>query len=153
MNTPLTVELLRNNLIRTFLLIAVLGINTSFAQTVENKTKTINTNKEVTFGAGVDKVSVSMWGGGAGGNAGGYKLNGNEDIRQSGSGGGAGSYLSKVRTVTPGVPFSVTVGKGGTKGVYNSSNDTASEGTDGTASFFYESNQSTSQKIYLIILN
>ncbi|MFT6999860.1 MAG: hypothetical protein ACJAVW_000874, partial [Spirosomataceae bacterium] len=136
MNTPLTIELLRNNSIRTFLLIAVLGINTSFAQTSEFKTETINTNKEVIFGAGVHRVGVSMWGGGAGGNAGGYKLNGNEDIRQSGSGGGASSWAGKRVSVIKDKTYSVIVGKGGAKGVYNSSNDTASEGRDGTASSF-----------------
>jgi hypothetical protein len=119
-----------------FLFFVALGTNHSFAQSVEHKKETIKTNKEVIFGAGVDKVSVSMWGGGAGGNAGGFKLNGNQDTRQSGSGGGASSWAGKTITVNPDKKYSVIIGKGGAKGVYNSSNDTASEGGDGTASSF-----------------
>ncbi|MFT7157602.1 MAG: hypothetical protein ACI8Q1_002622, partial [Parvicella sp.] len=126
--------------IAAYLFFATLGTNISFAQTVENKKEIINTNKEVTFGAGVDKVSISMWGGGAGGNAGGETVSGNTDYRRSGSGGGASSWAGKILSITPGKKYSVKVGKGGSKGVFNESNNTGSWPGDGDNSSFADGN-------------
>lgn len=59
-----------------------------------------------------------MWGGGAGGEAGGEALNGNENTRRGGSGGGASSWAGKLINVAQGKSYLVKVGKGGTKSIF-----------------------------------
>ncbi|MCP9770494.1 fibronectin type III domain-containing protein [Lacihabitans sp. LS3-19] len=110
------------------------------AQSVEYKKETIKTNKEVIFGAGVSNVDVSMWGGGAGGNAGGEAINGNLDYRRAGSGGGASSWAGKSLSIIPGKKYAVEVGEGGTKGIFNQSNNTSSWPSDGSNSSFRDGN-------------
>jgi|SRR3989344_8905412 len=56
--------------------------------------------------AGVTQVTVEVWGGGGGPSDGGYSY-----------GGAGGGYAKGFYAVTPGSPYTVTVGAGGTEGV------------------------------------
>jgi hypothetical protein len=63
-----------------------------------------------TVPAGVTRIKVRLVGGGGGGGSG--------STSQGGGGGGAGGYAEGVYTVTPGASIAVTIGAGGTAGIY-----------------------------------
>ena len=62
--------------------------------------------------AGISRIKVCVYGGGAGGN-------GNYISTAGGGGGGAGGYAEGIYTVSPLASYAVTVGSGGTGGVGN----------------------------------
>src|SRR5437870_5556559 len=64
--------------------------------------------------AGITSVDLQLWGGGGGGGG------GRTSFGLPGSGGGGGAYSQKLTiSVTPGNNYTVTVGTGGTGGLYN----------------------------------
>jgi len=65
-------------------------------------------NGTFTVPAGVTKIKVFVYGGGAGGGYGSVS---------GGGGGGAGGYAEGIYTVVPGTPYTVTIGSGGAGGV------------------------------------
>ena len=92
--------------------------------TVPNGIATFTASGSWVAPAGVNRVKVRVWGGGAGGGAGSATAN-----LWYGKGGGAGGYAESIVTVIPGNSYAITIGAGG---VGQNNND----GTDGGVSRF-----------------
>jgi trimeric autotransporter adhesin len=124
-NKNLFMKTLLQHCKRSVLVLSLLFAAMLFAkQSLAQGSQTFNTAGTFTFTvpAGVTSITVSTWGGGG---AGGGVTGGNP---RAGGGGEGGSFVRGTIAVTPGTPFTVVVGSGGTASTGN--------GTSGGSSTF-----------------
>jgi hypothetical protein len=116
------------SLLNTLIFITVmLIVSASFSQQVS---VTIAASGSWTPPAGVTSIQVEAWGGGGGGGG------STGSSGRAGGGGAGGGYVKNTTVaVTPGTPYSITVGSGGVAGTSNSASVNGTAGTNTTATF------------------